>query len=169
MAPNPNILVIRLKSIGDVVLTLPALSVLRDNFPTAKISFLTSAENAPLLRGFRDVDEAISLDRAALRGGNPLRMAGEFFGLLRRLRTGKFSLAVDLQGNGESAWLTRITGAPQRWGAVHKPARRRAFTQSISHQPQLHAAESHLELLRHGGLKISAVRNEFMLPADALT
>lgn len=168
MAPNPNILVIRLKSIGDVVLTLPALSMLRDNFPTAKISFLTSAENAPLLRGFPDVDEAISLDRAALRCGNPLRMTSELFRLLRRLRTGKFSLAVDLQGNGESAWLTRITGAPQRWGAVQKAARRLAYTQSIRHQPQLHAAESHLELLRNNGLKTENIRNEFALPADAL-
>ncbi len=57
---------------------------------------------------------------AGIRGGLPER----FFRLLRRLRAGKFSLAVDLQGNGESAWLTRLTGAPARWGVVHKPRRR---------------------------------------------
>lgn len=168
MEPNSNILVIRLKAIGDVVLTLPALSVLRDSFPKAKISFLTSVENAPLLRGFRDVDESIPLDRAALRGGNPLRMADELFRLLRCLRAGKFSLAVDLQGNGESAWLTRVTGARQRWGAFQKPARRLAYTRSINHQKQLHAAEAHLELLRHGALNTSKIRNEFALPADSL-
>lgn len=169
MARNQNILVIRLKSIGDVVLTLPALSVLRENFPASEITFLTSAENAPLLRGFRDADKTIALDRAALRGGNPLRMTGELVHLLRRLRAGKFSLVVDLQGNGESAWLARITGAPQRWSAIHKNKYRWAFTQTVERQRQLHAAEMHLELLRQGGLKTDAIRNEFVLPADALT
>ncbi|HEY2328737.1 MAG TPA: glycosyltransferase family 9 protein [Verrucomicrobiae bacterium] len=168
MASTKNILVIRLKSIGDVVLTLPAVSVLRENFPAAKISFLTTRENAALLRGFRDVDETIALDRAILRSGKPWRAAGELFRLLRRLRAGKFSLAVDLQGNGESAWLTRFTGARQRWGVVHRPGRRWAYTQWIARQRAIHAAEMHLELLRHGGLKTGAAQNKFFLPADAL-
>ena len=60
-----NILLIRLKAIGDVVLTLPAVGALRENFPAAKITFLTSKENASLLRGFREVNEVMALDRAA--------------------------------------------------------------------------------------------------------
>lgn len=164
-----NILLIRLTAIGDVVLTLPAVSVLRENFPAAKIFFLTTQENAALLRGFRDVDETITLNRAELRSGNPLRLTGEIFRLLRRLRAGKFSLAVDFQGNGESAWLTRFTGAPRRWGVVHKPGRRWAYTLALDRRRELHAAEMHLELLQQGGLKTGNSRNEFLLPADALT
>ena len=166
---NPaRILVIRLTAIGDVVLTLPAVSALRQNFPAAKITFLTTKENATLLRGFRDADETIVIDRAAFRSGNPWRIGREFFRMLRRLRAGKFSLAVDLQGNGESAWLTRLTGAPQRWGIVHKPGRRHAFTQSVDRRREIHAAEMHLELLKHCGLKTDLTRNEFFLPADAM-
>ena len=168
MEASTRILVIRLTAIGDVVLTLPAVSVLRQNFPAAKITFLTTKENAALLQGFRDVDETITLDRAAFRSRNPWRIGKEFFRLLRQLRAGKFSLAVDLQGNGESAWLTRLTGAPQRWGIVHKPGRRRAFTHSVDRQRQIHAAEMNLELLKHCGLKTNSVRNEFFLPTDAL-
>ena len=168
MNPVKKILVIRLKSIGDVVLTLPAISNLRANFPEAKISFLTAQENAPLLRGFQNVDETIAIDRDALRGSNPVRIAGGIFRLLRRLRAGRFSLAVDLQGNGESAWLTRLTGAPQRWGVIHKSGRRWAYTQSSNRDIQIHAAEMHLELLRQVGLKTGTARNEFVLPADAL-
>ena len=88
---NPaRILVIRLTAIGDVVLTLPAVSALRQNFPAAKITFLTTKENATLLRGFRDADETIVIDRAAFRSGNPWRIGREFFRMLRRLRAGKF-------------------------------------------------------------------------------
>lgn len=168
MAASEKILIIRLTAIGDVVLTLPAVSVLRDNFPTANISFLTMKENSELLRGFRNVNETIALDRDALRGSNPFRIGGELFHLLRRLRAGKFSLTVDLQGNGESGWLTRLTGAAQRWGVVHKSGRRWAYTQTIDRDPETHAAETNLELLRGGGLKTNAARNEFILPEDAL-
>lgn len=162
-----HILVIRLTAIGDVVLTLPAVSVLRANYPTAKISFLTVQENSALLQGFRDVDETISLNRAELRSGLPWRMTKELFRLLRRLRGGKFSLVVDLQGNGESAWMTWLAGAPRRWGVVHKSSRRRAYTQSAQRQPELHAAEMQLDLLRQAGLKTETIHNEFVLPADA--
>lgn len=164
-----NILLIRLKSIGDVVFTLPAVGALRENFPAAKITFLTSKENAPLLRGFREVNEVIALDRAALRSGNPFRVVPEFLGLLRRLRAGKFSLVVDFQGFGETSWLARFTGAPQRWGSVYGAGRKWAYTRGLERQEQIHPAEWNLQLLAGCGVRSGAVQNEFLLPTDALT
>jgi ADP-heptose:LPS heptosyltransferase len=166
MSAPQNILLIRFKSIGDVLLTLPAVNVARENFPKAKITFLTSAENASLLRGFREVNEVIALDRAALK--NPLRAAPEFFRVLRRLRAGKFSLAVDFQGYGETAWLTRLTGAHERWGTVYGRGRDWAYTRGLWRKDDMHPADWNLFLLRESGLKISAVGNEFHLPADAV-
>jgi ADP-heptose:LPS heptosyltransferase len=163
-----NILVIRLKSIGDVVFTLPAVGALRENFPAAKITFLTSKENVPLLQGFREVNEVIALDRAVFRGGNPLKVIPEFFSLLRRLRAGKFSLVVDFQGFGETAWLARLTGATQRWGSVYGPGRRWAYSRGLTRQEKIHPAEWNLQLLAECGVEASAVKNEFLLPADAL-
>ena len=168
MTAPQNILLIRLKSIGDVILTLPAVQAVREKYPSAKITFLTSGENAVLLRGFKVVDEVIVLDRQALRSGNPLRVLSAFSGLLRRLRAGKFSLVADFQGYGETAWLTRLTGAPERWGRPAKPGRQWAYTRALTEMARCHAAAGHLELLRHGGLAIGAVCNEFHLPADAL-
>lgn len=162
-----NILLIRFKSIGDVILTLPAVNAVRENFPAAKISFLTSKENAPLLAGFREINDVITLDRAALRSGNPLKMTGEFWGLLHRLRTEKFSLVVDFQGYGETAWLTRVTGAPQRWAQVRRAARGWAFTRRIEPLRSVHPAQAHLDLLQQCGLRTDRVRNEFFLPDAA--
>jgi len=168
MDRNENILLIRLKSIGDVVLTLPAVHVVRDNFPAAKITFLTSRENAVLLEGFGEVDDVIMLDRAALRGPNPLRIAGEFFGLLHRLRARKFDLAVDFQGYGETAWLARITGAAQRWSGVHNNYRRWAYTVAGPRVEKMHPTAGYLQLLKDCGLKIGPVQNQFLLPSAAL-
>jgi heptosyltransferase-1 len=163
-----NILFIRLKSIGDVLFTLPAVHAVRENFPSAKLHFLVSKEHAPLLCGFQEVNEVIPLDRAALGSGNPLKMVGEFFGLLRRLRAGRFSLVVDFQGYGETAWLARLTGAPQRWGSVYGPGRAWAYTRGIRRNDNLHFADWNLSLLEQCGLKIGGIKNEFVLPEDAL-
>src|SRR5450432_1676285 len=165
--PAPtNILLIRLKAIGDVLLTLPAVAAIRQNFPEAKITFFTSHENTSLLRGFSGVDEVIALDRAALRSGNPLRAAPNFFGMLRRLRAGKFDLVADFQGNGETGWLTRFTGARRRWGSVYNPGQGWAYTQRVARPRNVHPADTNLELLRQCGLAIGAPKNEFLLPAE---
>jgi ADP-heptose:LPS heptosyltransferase len=163
-----NILLIRLKSIGDVVFTLPAVAALRENFPAAKITFLTSKENAQLLQGFREVHEVIALDRAAFRSGNPLKIVPEFFQLIRRLRAGQFSLVVDFQGFGETAWLARLTGAPQRWGSVYGSGRRWAYTRGVVRLEKVHPAEWNLQLLADCGANSSAIKNAFVLPAAAL-
>lgn len=163
-----NILVIRLKAIGDVIFTLPAVNALRRHFPAARITFLTSRENASLLEGFPEVNEIIPLDRAALRSGNPWKTGREFFGLLHRLRAGRFSVAVDFQGFGETAWLTRITGAPQRWGSVYGTGRSWAYTRGLVRNDHVHPAEWNLELLAGCGVDSSRVPNQFALPPAAL-
>ena len=147
-----NILLIRLKAIGDVIFTLPAVAVLREHYPEAKISFLASKENAPLLQGFRDINQVIALDRAALKKGNPLAMSLEFLGLLRRLRAGRFSLVVDFQGFGETAWMSWLTGAPQRWGSVYGRGRRWAYTRGLRRNDRVHPADWDLQLLAECGL-----------------
>jgi ADP-heptose:LPS heptosyltransferase len=163
-----NILLIRLKSIGDVIFTLPAVNAVRDNFPGAKISFLTSQENAALLAGFRAVDEIIPLDRAAIRNPNPLKSVPGFLGLLRRLRAGKFDLVVDFQGYGETAWLARLSGARSRWGSVYRDGSKWAYTLGVDREAAMHHADRGLKILEAGGLKIKNARNEYVLPENFL-
>ena len=168
MSATENILLIRLKSIGDVVFTLPAIHMIRENFPDARITLLTSRENAPLLQGFREVDETIMLDRANFKSGNPKRILTEVLSLVRQLRGGKFSLVVDFQGFGETAWFARLSGAPRRWSTVYGPGRRWAFTYGAKLDDQMHPADQHLSLLQQCGLRPGAIHNEFVLPENAL-
>jgi ADP-heptose:LPS heptosyltransferase len=163
-----NILLIRLKSMGDVLFTLPAVNVVREHYPRAKITFLTSRENAPLLKGFRAVDEIISLDRARLQSGHPRQMAGEIFPLLRQLRRGQFSRTFDFQGYGETELLSWWTGAPERRGIVYQPTRGWTYTGSSPRTIGAHPAEWNLDLLRAAGLSPGPIRNEYALPESAL-
>ncbi len=168
MAARENILLIRLKSIGDILFTLPAVHAVREHFPGAKLHFLVSKEHAPLLRGFSEVDEIIPLDRAVFHSKNPLAICAGTFDLMRRLRRAHFSLAVDFQGYGETAFLSWWSGATERWGSVYRPARAWAYTRDGRRDGTIHPAEWNLALLRQCGLNIGGVRNEFLLPGDAL-
>ena len=168
MNPGENILLIRFKSMGDIVFLLPSVHRIRGNFPDAKITFLTSRENAPLLEGFQEVDEVITLDRARLQSGNPGAILSEAFSLFRRLRRGTFSLVVDFQGYGETAWLSWLSGAPERWGSVYGPGRRWAYTRGIVRNEHIHHADWYLSLLEQCGLRPGKIVNEFVLPEDAL-
>ena len=168
MEREPNILLMRLKSMGDVVFTLPAVHRLRESFPRSRITYLVSAENAPLLAGFRDVDEIIPLNRARYRSGNPLHILKETLALFYRLRRGGYSLAVDFQGYGETAWLARLSGAPQRWASVHTTPRRWAYTHTCRFNSRIHPVDWYLALLRQCGVAPGSVRNEFILPDEPL-
>ena len=166
---NENILLIRFKSIGDVLFTLPAIGVIRDNFPHAKITFLTSKENAPLIQGFCDVDEVIGLDRSAFRRGSPRAIFAETISLLRLLRQRRFSLVVDFQGYGETGLIARLSGAKERWGSVYRPLRSWAYTRPIQREEWMHPANWNLSFMRRCGLSGWPVRNEFKVPGPALS
>lgn len=147
---------------------LPVVHALRDNFPDARITFLTLKENAPLIEGFREVQETVTLNRAAYRHGNIVLMAREIFSLLQLMRIRKFSLAIDIQAFGETALLTWLTRAPKRWGPMYQANRRWAYTDGIDRMRGAHPVDWNLSLLQHGGLSIHSVRNQFVLPASAL-
>jgi ADP-heptose:LPS heptosyltransferase len=162
-----NILLIRFKSIGDILFTLPAVHVIREHFPKAKITFLTSRENATLIAGFRDVDEVLAIDRSVYHRRNVKAMLRETVSLWRRLRREKFSLAVDFQGYGETGLITRLSGAKNRWGSVYRPGRGWAYTHPVPRENQAHPADWNLRLLSQCGLAGGPLRNEFIVPDTA--
>jgi ADP-heptose:LPS heptosyltransferase len=143
---------------------LPAAHLVRDNFPDARITFLTSEEYSPLLRGFAGIDSVIPIDRALYRTKKPAAIWRATRELLGRLRSERFSLVVDFQGYGETGWLTRITGAPRRWGYVYRSCRGWPYTRGVRLPGDLHPVDRYRLLLVRCGLREHPVRNEFRLP-----
>lgn len=160
-----KILIIRIKSIGDVLFTLPATNMVRENEPDSHITFLVGSESAGLIKGFPAVDQIITYDRARLK--KPLTALPELLRILYNIRRGKFSLVIDMQGYGETAWLSWFSGAKERWGAVYSKGRDWAYTKGVTRRDDIHPADWCQRLLEACGMKAGAVKNEFHLPAAA--
>lgn len=102
-----NILVTRLRFMGDIILTTPLLAALKQNFPDAKISYLAEKPYISLLENHPYVDELLPLKRSD---------SGQTAKLYAQVLFKKFDLAIDLFGNPRSALLTWLSGAKMRIG-----------------------------------------------------
>jgi predicted lipopolysaccharide heptosyltransferase III len=103
-----NILLLQLKRIGDLILTIPAIGALRENFPDAKITLTVSRECAELLPAISSADRALVINRS-------LKDAAVFLAVARK----KFDYCVDFTQNDRSALLAFLSGARKRV-AAHK-------------------------------------------------
>lgn len=102
-----RILVVRLRSIGDTVLTTPSLYALKRFVPDARVDILLEDWVAPVLEGFECVDDIITLKRASTAARA---------GVARQIRATHYDVAYNLHGGTTATLLTRASGARHRVG-----------------------------------------------------
>jgi heptosyltransferase-2 len=105
MQPQPQrILVIRLSSIGDVILMTPLLRALRRRIPAAQIDVVIKVAHADLLRLHPSINHLFELKPEL--GSAGLRELG------KRLRERHYDVVLDVHKNFRSLFLTRAAQAP---------------------------------------------------------
>lgn len=105
-----SFLLIRLSSIGDVILTGSLVTELRARFPDARIDFLVLKENGDMIRFHPGLSETILLDKKSGKKGLET--------LKEELDRAGYDTVIDLQGSNRSRKLRRIPGAHVR--VIHK-------------------------------------------------
>jgi len=98
-----KILIIRLSSIGDIILTTPLLRSIRKAYPNAFITYITKKQYASLLAESPYIDELIAFDTS--EGFRGLRK------IKRRLREQHFDIYLDIHKNWRSRFLRLGLGA----------------------------------------------------------
>ncbi len=103
-----SVLVLRFGSVGDVILTSPAIEALRKAWPGTRILYAVKASYAGLVRHNPNIDEVV-----------PLAPGEGVLAYSRRLRATNFEVLLDLHGKMRSKLLRRLL--PQRRRVVwHK-------------------------------------------------
>jgi heptosyltransferase-2 len=97
-----KILIIRLSSVGDIVLATPLLRVLRARFPSSHLDFVVRKEYAELVRYNKNLNNIVEFD--AKTGFSGLRK------LKNQLRAEHYDLVVDIHNSLRSRYLRTLMG-----------------------------------------------------------
>lgn len=134
---QPKILVARLSSLGDIVLSSPVYKNLKAKWPQCHITLLVKPQFAQVLAGHPDIDEIM----VAKKG---------LWGNIRQVRAGHFTHYLDLHSNLKSiliGWFSRI---PNKLRYSKNPVARRLYVKFRKNSPVLekHTLERYLETLK---------------------
>ena len=140
-----RILLVRLREIGDVVFTTPAIRALRRRFPNAHISYIVEPHAAAVVEHNPHIDDLIVAPR--IRG-----LAGALadIRLGRDLKRQAFDLAIDFHGGPRASLLTWLSGARERIGYEVR-GRAWMYTRRVERPRSLrarHSVENQWDLLR---------------------
>jgi lipopolysaccharide heptosyltransferase I len=115
-----NILVIRLSSLGDVLLTMPAVHAIKTGLPDVNLSWVVEGSVSELLAHQRFVDRVIDFPRRslsnALKRGKLVQAGRILTAFVRTLRKDNCELAIDFHGILKSALISRVVRTGKRIG-----------------------------------------------------
>jgi heptosyltransferase-3 len=92
--------ILRLRSLGDCVLSTPAIEILKRSRPDLRLAVMVEDRFRAVFEGNPDLDEMLPVGLGALRRWRP-------------------RLCLNLHGGGRSAWMTALSGARYRAGFGH--------------------------------------------------
>lgn len=147
-----KILVIKLRHLGDVLLSSPVFSNLKRAYPDAEIDAYIWKEALPMLDGHPAISGFHLHDRSWKEQPFLKRLPKEL-GLLRQIRAKKYDLVINLTEGDRGVIASRVSGAPMRVGVDPGGRKRKVFTHLVKPCPNpRHTVERDLDAIRKIGI-----------------
>ena len=165
-----NVLVVKLRHLGDVLLTGPVFSALKQALPQAKIDAYVYEEAKPMLEGHPAVNRLIGYDRRWKKLSFFKRLMKEL-ALLIEIRKGRYDLVINLTEGDRGAIAAKAARARFRVGCDPKGKwQKKLYTHTVKNAPSLrHAVEKNLDALRRIGIFPAPEERDlfFSIPSEA--
>jgi len=146
-----HILLIRLRRIGDIIMTTPALAALRQACPSAEITYVVDEPYRELVEGHTALRQVICLPRKL--------SAREFLHQVKQLRRTKYDAVIDLHSGPRASLLTLFCRAGLKIG--YKIKYRHVFynikvpRKSLS--GHVHSVENHINAIQAAGIPVPSI------------
>lgn len=144
-----RVLVIKLRYIGDVLITTPFIRALKENLPYVEVTALVPAGTEAALEGNPHLSGIIPYDKG-------MGIAGDL-ALVRKLRVSSFDASFDLTDSDRSAWLGFFSGSRHRFGFEGGGVLRRKllYTNAMPQPPQrTHQIDRNLQMIESLGMTV---------------
>ncbi|WP_022853982.1 lipopolysaccharide heptosyltransferase I [Thermodesulfatator atlanticus] len=160
-----KVLIIKLSSLGDVIHSLPVLSVLKG--AGAEVDWVVEEENEALLRGHPYLSRLIVWPRKRLLKRLKARdfaAIRETYSLVREIRAKTYDVVIDLQGLLKSGVVAGLSRARYKIGfANHREASTFFYNVKLApYSPDEHAVRRYLSTLNILGLETNHI--DFVFP-----
>ena len=158
-----RILLIKLRAIGDVVMSTVVIENLAKAFPAAHIDFITESFCQGVVKDHPRVNQIITVDKKQMQNFSlpgKIKFQKQFFS---QLRDTKYDLVIDFFGNPRSAILTLLSNARWRVGYDYR-IRKWAYNVVVrSRAKELHEVDWHLDALQALNIPIIYRQTDFIL------
>lgn len=169
-----SILAVRLDSMGDVLMTTPALRALRESAPGRRITLLTSPAGAGIAELVPVVDDVIVYEAPWLKATPPGAMPATDLAMVEDLRRRRFDAAVIFtvysQNPLPSAFLCHLAGIPLRLAHCRENPYQLLTDRVPEVEPEQsvrHEVRRQLDLVAAVGATTSCERLALEVPPDA--
>jgi len=171
-----NILLVRLDSLGDVLMSVPAIRAVRQTLPLATITLLTSSEGSAVTPLIPQIDKTITFDAPWVK--NPSGFSAstrEFNSVASKLRRQFFDAAIIFtvysQNPLPAALLCFLANIPLRLGYCHENPYQLLNYWVPDPEPQVfirHEVERQLALVKQVGLTTDNQKLAITVPEEAV-
>ncbi len=157
LANIPNLLLVRLRSLGDAILTLPLIEALHEWRPELRLDVLIEEPYAPVFKSHPAINEVLTLrarKHASVRGRTRLQA-------IREIRSRHYAAVLNLHGGTTSMFFTAFARAEIRIGQKNHRGASWLYTVQIPpstaiwQRTAIHTVEHQLSLMRWLGIPIS--------------
>jgi heptosyltransferase I len=112
-----KVLIVKTSSLGDIAHAVPIVTYLHGARPDVEVDWLLEKPFAPLLEGQAYIRNIHRIDTKFWRQPSNFSFAvAGICNTLRLLRSARYDVVLDLQGNSKSGLFTISSGAPLRYG-----------------------------------------------------
>ena len=166
-----KILVIKLKHIGDVLLTVPVFQALREKFPKAYIAALVNSETEDVLSGNPLINEIIVYDRSIKKKSLFQKTLKELL-FVKKIRGMGFDMTVDLTSGDRAAIISFASGARYRF--AHDPdkngfpGKRFLYTHLAENSGSKHTVLQNLDVVKQFGIDTINLTFDIPIPEEAM-
>jgi len=154
-----KVLVVRLSSFGDIVMSLPAVHLLKQGLD-CEIHWVAHREYIELIKTFRDVSHVIGFPRYSF--------LSEFHKFVKELRQYEYEFVIDLHGLFKSGLVTALARGKRKIGpSFYRECSGMFYSETAKpygKNKKRHTVECMLDTIRHLGLEVSNIEFPLSLP-----